>query len=315
MMSGGCSTNTNNPSTAGIVYYSISQATATPQYTIDTRGFMFGSNTSAVSQVSGTTTVSYTTTTLKSAQKYNVTGTGITVTDLIILVAKAKSDMAVTMVNALILSENTTSKVPSTQLGTTASKALNSFNSGSNVISFTTPVSVSAGNFFATIQAPVIGGSMHDTLSIMSTKLGCSSTDSLAWVYRDVAPFTTSSAWKSIKSFYGQNINNLDVAIFPVIDITAGLNSVSKNGLTLLVAYPNPSSHEVSINFALATSSKVTIDVCDVTGKTIATSELGNLIAGNHTSKLNIAHLSSGVYMYSVKSDDAKMYSKFTVAK
>lgn len=313
MMSGGCATSTT--STGGVVYYSISQATATPQYTIDTRGYMFGTNTSAASQVSGTTTISYTTTTLKSAQKYTVTGSGNTVTNLIVLVGKAKSDMAMTMVNAMILSENATTKAPGTQIGTSASKALNSFStSAPNVINFTTPVAIPAGKFFAAIEAPALGGSMHDSLAIISTKAGCSSTDSLSWVYENIIPFTAGSSWYSVKSFYGSN-NNLDIAIWPVIDITAGLGSVSKNGLTLLASYPNPTANEVSINFGLATGSKVTIDVCDLTGKVISTNELGTLTQGNHTSKLNVADLASGVYMYSIKSDDAKMYSKFTVAK
>jgi hypothetical protein len=43
--------------------------------------------------------------------------------------------------------------------------------------------------------------------------------------------------------------------------------------------------------------------------------KLDNLEAGNHTSKVNTSNLNAGVYMYSVKSDNAKMFSKFTISK
>ncbi|MFK5219977.1 T9SS type A sorting domain-containing protein, partial [Lactococcus cremoris] len=53
----------------------------------------------------------------------------------------------------------------------------------------------------------------------------------------------------------------------------------------------------------------------DVTGKIVKAIKLDNLEAGNHSSKISLSDLNAGVYMYSVKSDNAKMYSKFTITK
>jgi hypothetical protein len=55
--------------------------------------------------------------------------------------------------------------------------------------------------------------------------------------------------------------------------------------------------------------------VFDVTGKLVNSVKLDNLEAGNHATKLNTSSLNAGVYMYSVKSDNAKMFSKFTISK
>jgi hypothetical protein len=307
LQTGGCALTGAN---SGIVYYSSAQYTTTPTYTIDARGYAFGTDVTYYTQAGTTFTINNTT----AAQKYNVTGSGITVTDVIVLAAKAKSNTPNTMIMAKIFSENVTTKAPNAQIGITATKSLNSFTTGTsyNVLSFGTPVSVTAGNFFAAIESPSIGGANKDTLAILSTKLGCSSTDSLSWTYTVYNPAAVAASWGSVNSNFGQN---LDLAIFPVLNITTGLSSVTKGDLTLLAAFPNPATNEISINFGLNQSSKVEIEIYDVTGKMVNSIKLDNLEVGTHTSKVNVSNLNSGVYMYSVKSENAKMFSKFTVTK
>jgi hypothetical protein len=297
---GGCGTNTAN-----IVYYSSFGSQATTQYTYTGVGYLFGTNSSTVT-VPGFGDI--VTNNDKAAQKYNVTGF-VSVTDVIVYSAIGEGTGNV---NAKIYSENTTTKGPLAQIGTTATKALSSF-TGLDVFTFGTPVALSAGNFFASIETPAIGGAGMDTLAILSTTFGCSSTDSLSWVYTTSAsPFVT-SGWSSMEIANG---GNLDLMIFPVIDITTGVNnSISRGNLTLLAAFPNPANNEITINFGLNQSSKVEIEMYDVTGKMVNSIKLDNLEAGNHSSKVNTSNLNAGVYMYSVKSDNAKMFSKFTIAK
>ena len=307
LQTGGCAlTGTNS----GIVYYSTANYTATPTYTQDARGYAFGTNVIYYTTGGATYTINNTT----AAQKYNATGSGITVTDVIVLAGKAKSNTPNTLIMAKIFSENATTKAPNAQIGVAATKSLNSFTTGSsyNVLSFGTPVSITAGNFFAAIESPSIGGANNDTLAILSTKLGCSSTDSLSWAYTTYNPAALPASWASVKTKFGAN---LDIAIFPVLNITTGLSSVTKGDLTLLAVFPNPANNEISINFGLNQSSKVEIEIYDITGKMVNSIKLDNLEAGNHTSKVSVSNLNAGVYMYSVKSENAKMFSKFTVAK
>ena len=83
----------------------------------------------------------------------------------------------------------------------------------------------------------------------------------------------------------------------------------------MLAAFPNPATNEVSINYSLNKSGKVEIDIYDVTGKMFNTIKSDNLEIGNHSSNINVSNFNAGVYMYSVKSENAKMYSKFTIVK
>jgi hypothetical protein len=304
MLAGGCGT-------VGLAYYSIAQYTATGTYTVDARGYLFGTDMTYFT-TGGTT---YTVNNPMAAQKYNVTGTGVTVTNVIVLAGKASSNAGTSMINAKIYSEDGTTLAPNAQIGLTAAKALNTFSTGinPNVLTFATPVPVSAGNFFAAIECPSVGGLTKDTLAIMSTQFQCSSSlDSLSWQYTTYNPPAVPAAWSSVNMSQG---DNLDLAIFAVIDIPAGLNSVTKGDLTLLAAFPNPATSEVSINFGLSKSGKAEIEIFDVTGKLINSLKLDNLEIGNHTTKIDISNLNSGVYMYSVKSNNAKMFSKFTVVK
>lgn len=300
---GGCATSTTN-----IVYYSITQYTATPTYTLDAKGYAYGTNVTYFTQ-GGTT---YTLTTNRAAQKYNVVGTA-TISGVVVFSAQHKSNAATSMITAKIYAENPTTKAPAAAVGTAGTKALNSF-TGNDMISFGTPVVVPAGNFFASIESPALGGATNDTLAILSTKIGCSSTDSLSWEYSQVTG--GAGSWSSIMS--GVSANNLDLLIFPVADIgpsTVGINSISKGDLTLLAAFPNPATNEVNINFGLNQNSKVEIAIYDITGKMISTTTTEELSSGNHTHTLDVSSLGAGVYMYGVKSANGQLFSKFTVAK
>jgi hypothetical protein len=276
-------------------------------------GYLFGTNTFTVLQQGFTFTLSFN----KAAQKYAVTGTGVSVTNVLVLAGKAKSNAATSLVTCKIYSEDLATKSPSVQIGVASTKALSSFTTGStyNVFTFGTPVPLSAGNFFASVEAPALGGATNDTLGIYSTRIGCSSIDTLAWFNTTVIGLGQDLGWSSVKAGLLGNTSDLDLAIFPVIDISTGLNSVSKGNLTLLAAFPNPANNDITINFGLNQSSKVEIEIYDVTGKMVNSIKLDNLEAGNHSSKINTSNLNAGVYMYSVKSDNAKMFSKFTIAK
>ena len=300
---GACGTNTSN-----VVFYAITEHTATPTYTLDADGYLFGTNITYYTEASTSLTVTNT----RAAQKYAVVGTA-TISGVIVVSAKHSSTAGTTMISARIYSENATTKAPGAAVGTAATKALNTF-TGTDMLSFATPVVVPAGNFFASIESPAVGGPTKDTLAIYSTVQGCSSPDSLAWVYSQAAGL--GGFWGSVAD--GVSTNNLDILIFPVADIgpsTVGINSISKGDLTLLAAFPNPASSEVNINFGLNQDSKVEITMYDVAGNQVSTVTTEELPAGNHSKAMNVSGLSAGVYMYSVKSQNAQLFSKLTVIK
>lgn len=289
IMTSGCAVGTNT-ALAGLVYYSVDQVAPYDS------GYYFGTN--IFPQVPTTTT--------ELAQKYNVTGT-VTVTDVLVWAGVATG--SVTTTTAKIYTENATTHKPATALGTSTPLPMSSYNTtGYTTFNFPTAVNVPAGNFFAGITIPAFGGTDQDTLAILTTKIGCpTSGDSLSAIKLQTY------GWQLTKPLFGARA---DVMIFPVINITTtGVNSVSRAGLSLFAASPNPASNTININFSLANSSKVEIDVYDVTGKIVKTVKGGDFAAGKGSVAVDVTNLDAGSYMYSINTNSAKIFSKFVVTK
>jgi hypothetical protein len=64
--------------------------------------------------------------------------------------------------------------------------------------------------------------------------------------------------------------------------------------------YPNPFNPSTTINFSLATDSKVSLTVFDVLGQEVANLISGNLAAGSHEMDFNASNINSGVYLYRI---------------
>jgi len=66
--------------------------------------------------------------------------------------------------------------------------------------------------------------------------------------------------------------------------------------------YPNPFNPTTKIEFAIPTSGVVTIVLFDILGKEVATVTKNFYSAGKHTATVNLSHLSSGLYFYTMQS-------------
>lgn len=82
--------------------------------------------------------------------------------------------------------------------------------------------------------------------------------------------------------------------IIDAVNLTTAITSLGQN-------YPNPFNGSTSIDYVLATSSEVTIEITDITGKQVMLLHEGNRPAGNHKIMINASNLQSGMYFYTVK--------------
>ena len=80
------------------------------------------------------------------------------------------------------------------------------------------------------------------------------------------------------------------------------------NGVSL---YPNPASSETNVNFYLQTKSDVTILVTDLSGKTVSSLELTNVLTGSNSAKIDCASLNSGVYYVTINTNNSSVTKKF----
>ncbi len=97
-------------------------------------------------------------------------------------------------------------------------------------------------------------------------------------------------------------------------DPTVGTNELAKNRMSLENA-PNPAANSTEIRYSLATAANVTLEVVDITGKVISTTNLGNKGAGAFNYELNTSNLSDGIYFYSITAGSEKITNKLIVRK
>jgi hypothetical protein len=77
--------------------------------------------------------------------------------------------------------------------------------------------------------------------------------------------------------------------------------------------YPNPVKGIANIEYTITETSDVQITVYSLTGKLVYEKNIPNQFKGTYTHKINSEHLSKGVYVISLMSNDERKVSKFIV--
>ena len=123
----------------------------------------------------------------------------------------------------------------------------------------------------------------------------------------------SSISWNNPVSEYhhGFSIGVIDSA---VLSINEQNNSVPK-GYTLSQNYPNPFNPQTTISFSIARQTFVELTVMDVRGRKIATLVNKNLSAGTYNYKFDASQLSSGVYLYMIKTKEFTKVRKMLLVK
>ena len=79
--------------------------------------------------------------------------------------------------------------------------------------------------------------------------------------------------------------------------------------------YPNPFNPTTNIKFSIFKPSKVTLEVFDITGRSIVKLVNSSLNSGNHTYSFEATGLSSGVYIYTLTINKEKFSKKMLLIK
>jgi len=89
------------------------------------------------------------------------------------------------------------------------------------------------------------------------------------------------------------------------------INNIERNTLSFSI-YPNPTSDDLNIKFAMTAFDKVQIIVFDNTGHRVIQKEM-NAKPGINNQKLNVRNLSSGIYFMSIHTNNSISSSKFII--
>ncbi|MEZ5196835.1 MAG: T9SS type A sorting domain-containing protein [Bacteroidales bacterium] len=85
--------------------------------------------------------------------------------------------------------------------------------------------------------------------------------------------------------------------------------------LELYQNYPNPFSNSTTIEYFIPTSGYVSINVYDLSGALVTTVVNDIMMAGDHTVQFNGTGLTEGVYIYSLKTDQASIMKKMILLR
>ncbi len=83
----------------------------------------------------------------------------------------------------------------------------------------------------------------------------------------------------------------------------------------LLQNYPNPFNPSTTISFRLPQRNYIRMELIDMLGKVVMNIAEGDFDAGTHNVKLNIPHLSSGVYFYKLNAGQFSQVKKLILMK
>jgi hypothetical protein len=100
-------------------------------------------------------------------------------------------------------------------------------------------------------------------------------------------------------------------------DINVDINaSVAENeAFASLTLYPNPASHQLSVQIAAVAAMQTNLEVVDVVGKTVFHAGSRQLVAGVSTLEIDISQLSEGMYLLRLSSVNGSIARPFVVQK
>ncbi len=92
-------------------------------------------------------------------------------------------------------------------------------------------------------------------------------------------------------------------------------NDLIVDDFQLLQNYPNPFNPSTTINFTIAKQSNVSLSVFNLLGQKVADLVNGNMEPGNYNVRFDASNLSSGVYLYQLRTDGATIVKKMQLLK
>ncbi|PKP22198.1 MAG: hypothetical protein CVU05_04865 [Bacteroidetes bacterium HGW-Bacteroidetes-21] len=93
------------------------------------------------------------------------------------------------------------------------------------------------------------------------------------------------------------------------------VGTLNTNNLNVAQNFPNPANNNTEISYSLKTSENVSLTVTDITGKAVASINLGKQNDGKHNYSLNTSNFESGIYFYTLTAGNNSKNMKMTVVK
>ncbi len=129
------------------------------------------------------------------------------------------------------------------------------------------------------------------------------------------APTLVIGATNDATKWFNQYLLNTFTISCATCDVVKTIGINEKSIVSAVKAYPNPANNEINIPFILNNNAVASVSVSNLLGQTVATQNLGNIVAGQETTaRFSTSSLTPGVYFYTVEANGQRITNRFTVA-
>ncbi len=113
------------------------------------------------------------------------------------------------------------------------------------------------------------------------------------------------------------NVGNTQITPTKIHEVTTEIKKIDEvpSKYSLEQNYPNPFNPTTSIKFSIPERTNVTLDIYNVLGERVAQLVNAEVTAGNYDVKFNAINLSSGIYLYQLKTPNFKLSRKMLLIK
>jgi len=144
--------------------------------------------------------------------------------------------------------------------------------------------------------------------------------DILPWarVAYPITPGHHLLTWSYIKdqnTVGGSDCAWIDFIIFPAVQSFVNIEEPKTKLLSDLRIYPNPANNFVNLNFSLVDEAAVNIKIYNSNAQLVYSEDNERQNRGNHSTSINTAHLSHGVYYIQLQSQNQILTQKLIIAK
>ena len=146
-----------------------------------------------------------------------------------------------------------------------------------------------------------------------SMNAGDKQTLSGSWTYSNSSATEIYNPFQIRVIFFVQNTTTKEIYWAAMLQPTSGINE--NHNLSIEAIYPNPARDEVKINFNLIKPEEVSINLCDMLGKTIFSKDLGIVSTGQTNYTMDLNSINTGMYFIAIKSGNEQSVKKINVIK
>jgi len=182
-------------------------------------------------------------------------------------------------------------------------------------VDFASPVMLGADTDFALIFDASACTASGDTVNVIASDDGVNNLifgEEYTWyLYPSGTPF-----WTQLSHVWSTTSGPLTCmpAIFAIVDLD--YVNVDEHfffqGLQLTLS-PNPASDLLTVAYGVQNQTKARIEIFDMNGRIVLTSDQGVVVPGSYSTTLNISSLAAGSYVCSIVSDNGRLTKKLLI--